>query len=68
MSAKSISLALIATLLLVISAAMPSIANATVVRVETVMGDFEINLYDNAAPSQWLNWEVTRTARPISGL
>ena len=56
MSAKSISLALITTLLLVISAVMPSTANATIVRVETVMGDFEINLYDNATPATVANF------------
>jgi peptidyl-prolyl cis-trans isomerase A (cyclophilin A) len=51
MSVKSNTLALAATLLLASLAALPNTAHATVVLVETVLGDFEINLYDNATPA-----------------
>jgi peptidyl-prolyl cis-trans isomerase A (cyclophilin A) len=51
MSVKFNTLALAATLLLASLAAFPNTAHATVVRVETVLGDFEINLYDNATPA-----------------
>jgi peptidyl-prolyl cis-trans isomerase A (cyclophilin A) len=56
MSVKSISLAIVATTLLAVTAALPTAANATIVRVETVMGDFDINLYDNATPATVTNF------------
>lgn len=56
MSAKPISLVFVASLLLAVTAAMPNAANATVVRVETVLGDFDINLYDNATPATVTNF------------
>ena len=51
MSVKPNTLALAATLLLASLAALPNTAHATIVRVETVLGDFDINLYDNATPA-----------------
>ena len=56
MSVKPISLVFVATLLLAVTAALPTTANATIVRVETVVGDFEINLYDNATPATVTNF------------
>ena len=55
MSVKPISLVFVATLLLAVIAALPTTANATIVRVETVVGDFDINLYDNATPATVTN-------------
>lgn len=56
MSVKPISLVFVATLLLAATAAMPTAANATIVRVETVIGDFDINLYDNTTPATVTNF------------
>ena len=56
MSVKPISLVFVATLLLAVIAALPTTANATIVRVETVVGDFDINLYDNATPATVTNF------------
>ena len=56
MSVKPISLVYVATLLLAVTAALPTAANATVVRVETVVGNFDINLYDNATPATVTNF------------
>jgi len=56
MFARSKSLLLASTLLLAATAVLPTASNATVVRVETVMGDFEINLYDNATPATVANF------------
>jgi len=56
MSAKPSSLISAAILLLVTNAALPTAANATIVRVETVIGDFEINLYDNGTPATVTNF------------
>lgn len=56
MFARSKSLLFAATVLLAATAALPTAANATVVRVETVVGDFEINLYDNATPATVTNF------------
>jgi cyclophilin family peptidyl-prolyl cis-trans isomerase len=56
MPAKPISLVFVATLLLAITASLPIAANATVVRVKTVLGDFDINLYDNATPATVANF------------
>lgn len=59
MSVKPNSLVFVATLLLAVTVALPNAANATIVRVETVLGDFDINLYDNATPatvSNFLNY------------
>ena len=56
MFVRSIPLSLIAGFFLVIAAALPNTANATVVRVETVLGDFEINLYDNDTPETVANF------------
>jgi cyclophilin family peptidyl-prolyl cis-trans isomerase len=56
MFARSKSLLLASSLLLAATAVLPNAANATVVRVETVMGDFEINLYDNATPATVANF------------
>ncbi len=50
MSVKSNLLAIAATLVLAFLA-LPNTANATIVRVQTVLGDFDINLYDNATPA-----------------
>ena len=46
MSVRSMPLILITTFFIVFAATFPGTANATVVRVETVLGEFEINLYD----------------------
>lgn len=56
MSVRPNSLVFAATLLLALTAALPNTANATIVRVETVLGDFEINLYDNATPATVANF------------
>jgi len=56
MFARSKSLLFAATLLLVAVVALPTAANATVVHVETVVGDFDINLYDNATPATVTNF------------
>ena len=56
MSVKSISLVIVATTLLAVTAALPTAANATIVRVKTVVGDFDINLYDNATPATVTNF------------
>jgi len=56
MFVRSIPLSLIAGFFLVIVAALPNTANATIVRVETVLGDFEINLYDNDTPETVANF------------
>jgi len=56
MSVKPFSLVLVATLLFAVTAALPTTANATVVHVETVVGDFDINLYDNATPATVTNF------------
>jgi peptidyl-prolyl cis-trans isomerase A (cyclophilin A) len=56
MTAKPISLVFVATLLLAVTAALPIAANATIVHVETVLGDFDINLYDNATPATVTNF------------
>jgi peptidyl-prolyl cis-trans isomerase A (cyclophilin A) len=56
MSVKPISLVFVTTLLLAVTAALPTTANATIVRVETVVGDFDINLYDNATPATVTNF------------
>ncbi len=56
MSVRSISIAFIAALLLVATALLPNPAKATIVRVETVLGDFDINLYDNATPATVSNF------------
>ncbi len=46
----------IVTLFIALTAALPNSASATVVRVETVLGDFDINLYDNATPATVTNF------------
>jgi peptidyl-prolyl cis-trans isomerase A (cyclophilin A) len=56
MSDRSIPLLLTAAFFVVIAAGLPNTANATVVRVETVLGDFEINLYDNDTPETVANF------------
>jgi cyclophilin family peptidyl-prolyl cis-trans isomerase len=56
MSARSNALLFAATFLLAATAVLPNAANATIVRVETVMGDFDINLYDNATPATVTNF------------
>lgn len=59
MSVRSNSLVFAATLLVAIFTALPNAANATIVRVETVLGNFDINLYDNTTPatvSNFLNY------------
>ena len=56
MSARSIPLLLVTTLSLVFAALLPVTANATIVRVETVLGDFDINLYDNDTPATVANF------------
>lgn len=42
--------------LLVIAATIPKTADATVVEFQTVMGNFEVNLYDNATPATVANF------------
>ena len=47
------------TVLFCTAALLPRASDATVVRFETVLGDFEVNLYDNATPqtvSNFLNY------------
>ena len=50
------SRAKLATLLLIATTALSGAANATIVRIETVLGDIEINLYDNATPATVANF------------
>ena len=51
------ALRLIATTVLFCTAALlPRASDATVVRFETVLGDFEVNLYDNATPQTVSNF------------
>ena len=45
-----------ASILLASIMAFPVTANATIVRVETVLGAFDINLYDNATPATVANF------------
>jgi len=45
-----------ASILLASVMAFPVTANATIVRVETVLGTFDINLYDNATPATVANF------------
>ena len=52
---KRINIA-VSAVALCMAAALPGIASATVVRVETVRGNFEINLYDNATPETVANF------------
>ena len=56
MSTRSIPLLLVTTFSLVFAALLPLTANATIVRVETVLGDFDINLYDNDTPATVANF------------
>ena len=35
---------------------IPALSNATIVEFQTVMGDFEVNLYDNATPETVANF------------
>jgi peptidyl-prolyl cis-trans isomerase A (cyclophilin A) len=56
MSIRSIPLVLVTVLIAVFAALLPVTANATTVRVETVIGNFEINLYDNDTPETVANF------------
>jgi peptidyl-prolyl cis-trans isomerase A (cyclophilin A) len=56
MSVRSMPLLILATLFIVFAATSPNTANASVVRVETALGDFEINLYDNGTPATVTNF------------
>ena len=56
MSVKPISSVFVASLLLAVTAAAPTAANATIVQVETVLGNIDINLYDNATPATVTNF------------
>ena len=56
MSIRSIPLLLVTTFLILFAALLPSGADATIVRVETVVGNFEINLYDNDTPETVANF------------
>ena len=49
-------LALTIMLATVVSAALPRTADATIVEFQTVMGNFEVNLYDNATPATVANF------------
>jgi peptidyl-prolyl cis-trans isomerase A (cyclophilin A) len=42
--------------LIAISSLLPRISNATVVEFQTVMGNFEVNFYDNATPATVANF------------
>jgi peptidyl-prolyl cis-trans isomerase A (cyclophilin A) len=42
--------------LISISSLMPQVVNATIVQFQTVMGDFEVNLYDNSTPATVTNF------------
>jgi len=42
--------------LISVTALTPQIVNATVVEFQTVMGDFEVNLYDNSTPATVTNF------------
>lgn len=42
--------------LLVVSTFLPQISNATIVEFQTVMGTFQVNLYDNATPATVANF------------
>ncbi len=46
----------LATLLLIATTVFSSAANASIVRIETILGDIEINLYDNATPATVANF------------
>jgi peptidyl-prolyl cis-trans isomerase A (cyclophilin A) len=56
MSLISKSRVFAASILLTSIMAFPLAANATIVRVETVLGTFDINLYDNATPATVANF------------
>jgi len=56
MSSRSIPLLLVMSIFVIFTALLPSTSNATIVRVETVVGDFEINLYDNHTPETVANF------------
>ena len=42
--------------LISIAAILPRISGATIVEFQTVMGNFEVNLYDNATPATVTNF------------
>lgn len=46
----------VTTIALCVAAALPGVASATVVQVDTVRGNFQINLYDNATPETVANF------------
>lgn len=47
---------LLSTALACLAATFPQISNATIVQFQTVMGNFEVNLYDNATPETVTNF------------
>ena len=47
---------LIAAPLLCLAALAPQVSSATIVEVETNLGTFEVNLYDNATPQTVANF------------
>ncbi len=56
MSIRSNSIVIATILVLFFATSFSRTANATVVIVETVVGDFEINLYDNTTPATVANF------------
>lgn len=56
MSVKSKLSATLLTATFAVSLIAPLTANATIVRIETVLGDIDINLYDNATPATVTNF------------
>jgi peptidyl-prolyl cis-trans isomerase A (cyclophilin A) len=56
MSTRSIPLLLVTAIFVVVAVLTPKTGNATIVRFETVIGDFEVNLYDNDTPETVANF------------
>ena len=50
------SRSLLLAALILISSIVPNTSNATIVEFQTVMGNFEVNLYDNATPATVANF------------
>ena len=56
MSIRSLPLNAVAAVLFAFAIAFPGYAHATIVRIETAQGNFDINLYDNATPATVANF------------
>jgi peptidyl-prolyl cis-trans isomerase A (cyclophilin A) len=56
MRTKTIGQRVRQTAIICAMAALPQISNATVVEFQTVLGNFEVNLYDNTTPETVANF------------